>query len=294
MAINDSRRTDAVMVFYLLASALLVVAFHQKVPQWPTIVVIHLVATLVIAALRFLPANAPAAIRFLRDWYPVIAFPILYKEVEFLAAAFGNWGLTEPIRSLEVFLFAGHPSNYLSEVLEWAPLSEYLHLCYFAHVLLLPALGGYWYHTKRDAFYELLFLISIVVATSYLFFILFPVDSPFYLGDPLPKSLRGHFFYELVHYVADRGGARGGAFPSTHVSVSMTIWLLAWHRERRIAYWLLLLVPGLIFATVFGRFHYVLDVITGWAHAGIVFVLGTRLETATQSLETEEPQPSQL
>jgi membrane-associated phospholipid phosphatase len=294
MVHSDSRRTDTVMVSYLLSTALLVVVFHQKVPQWPTLIVIHLIATVAIGALRFLPAGAPAVVRFLRDWYPVIAFPVLYKEVELLAAAFGNWGLTEPIRSLEVFLFAGHPSDYSSEILEWAPLSEYLHLCYFAHVLLLPALGGYWYHTKREAFYELIFLVSVVLATSYLFFILFPVDSPFYLADPLPESLRGHFFYDLVHYVADRGGARGGAFPSTHVSVSTTIWLLAWHRERRIACWLLLLVPGLIFATVYGRFHYVLDVITGWAHAGIVFVWGTRLEATKQSLETEEPQPSQL
>ena len=289
MVFTDSRRTDTVMVSYLLVTALLVVVFHQKVPQWLTLVGIHLVAAVLIGALRFIPARAPVLIRFLRDWYPVIAFPLLYKEVELLAAAFGNWGLTEPIRSLEVFLFAGHPSNYLCGHLEWAPLSEYLHLCYFAHVLLLPALGGYWYHTRRETFYELIFLVSVVVATSYLFFILFPVDSPFYLADPLPESLRGHFFYNLVHYVADRGGARGGAFPSTHVSVSTTIWLVAWYRERRIAYWLLALVPGLIFATVYGRFHYVLDVITGFAHAGIVFILGARCEKTKSSWKTEEP-----
>ena len=271
MPTTDSRRTDTVMMSYLLLTALLIVLFHQTVPQWKTLVGVHLLVVILIAVLRFIPGSAPVFIRLSRDWYPVVAFPLLYKEVEFLAAAFGNWGLTEPIRSLEVSLFAGHPSIYLSELLAWAPLSEYLHLCYLSHVLILPAVGGYWYHTRRDTFYELIFLVSVVLSTSYLFFILFPVDSPFYLADPLPASLRDHFFHDIVHYVADRGGARGGAFPSTHVSVSTTIGLVAWYRQRQIAYWLLLLVPGLIFATVYGRFHYVLDIITGFALAVTVF-----------------------
>lgn len=278
MATIDARLTDAVMATYLLLTALVIVLFHQAVPQWHALVGVHLVVAVLIGALRFLPGRAPALVHFWRDWYPVVAFPLLYKEVEFLAAAFGNWGLTEPIRSLEVSLFAGHPSVYLSELLEWAPLSEYLHLCYLSHVLLLPIVGGYWYHTRRDAFYELIFLVSVVLSASYLFFVLFPVDSPFYLADPLPESLRGHFFYDIVHYVADRGGARGGAFPSTHVSVSTTIWLVAWYRQRPIAYWLLLLVPGLIFATVYGRFHYVLDVITGLALAVTVFFFWVRFQ----------------
>jgi len=285
MGSTVSRRTDTVMVSYLLLTALLTALFHQKVPQWQAFVGVHLLASILIGALRFLPGNAPALIQFSRDWYPLVAFPLLYKEVELLAAAFGNWGLTEPIRSLEVSLFAGHPSIYLSELLAWAPLSEYLHLCYLSHVLLLPVVGGYWYHTRRDAFYELIFLVSVVLSTSYLFFILFPVDSPFYLSDPLPASLRDHFFYDIVHYVADRGGARGGAFPSTHVSVSTTIWLVAWCRQRRIAYWLLLLIPGLIFATVYGRFHYVLDVVTGLALAGTVFFFWVRSQRAVPDID---------
>ncbi len=285
MATTDSRRTDTVMVSYLLLTALLIVLFHQKVAPWQAFVGVHLFASILIGALRFIPSHAPALIQFSRDWYPVVAFPLLYKEVEFLAAAFGNWGLTEPIRSLEVSLFAGHPSIYLSELLAWAPLSEYLHLCYLSHILLLPVVGGYWYHARRDAFYELIFLVSVVLSTSYLFFILFPVDSPFYLADPLPASLRDHFFYDIVHYVADRGGARGGALPSTHVSVSTTIWLVAWYRQRPIAYWLLLLVPGLIFATVYGRFHYVLDVATGLALSGTVFFFWVRSQQSAPNTE---------
>jgi membrane-associated phospholipid phosphatase len=232
---------------------------------------VHVAAAGVIAALRFLPSRLPRIVQFFRDWYPVIVFPILYKEVEVFAGAFGNWGLTEPIRRLEVALFAGHPSIYLSERLNWVPLSEFLHFCYLCHVLLLPALGGYWYHTERGVFRELLFLVSTTLAISYLLFILFPVDSPFYLSSPLGEPLAGHIFYNLVHFVSGYGGARGGAFPSTHVSVASVIWWVAWHRQRTITYWLTPIALGLFFATVYGRFHYVLDVIAGLAlAAGVI------------------------
>jgi membrane-associated phospholipid phosphatase len=150
-------------------------------------------------------------------------------------------------------------------------LSEFAHFCYLSHVLLLPTFAGIWYHTRREtAFRELIFLISVTLTTSYLFFILIPVDSPFYLSEPPGKPLAGHFFYELVHFVSDRGGARGGAFPSTHVSITTVIWLVAWRQQRKLAYWLTPIALGLVFATVYGRFHYVLDLMAGLAHAGVV------------------------
>jgi len=130
------------------------------------------------------------------------------------------------------------------------------------------------------AFYELIFLVTATLCCSYLFYMSYPVDSPFYLAPDLAEALTGNFFYELVHFVSDRGGARGGAFPSSHVSVSVTVWLVVWFRARQ---WIYLLTPitlGLIFATVYGRFHYVLDAFVGFALAisisGTYFLLVQR------------------
>ena len=259
--------TDNVFLVYLWVTAGLIVVFRDSVDSWGMLVAAHGVGAIAIGGLRRLPMTLSPVLEFFRYWYPVFLFPLLYKEVEVLAADFGNWGLTEPIRQLEVTLFAGHPSIYLSELLPWWPLSEYLHLCYISHIFLLPALAGYWYHSYRSAFYELIFLVTLTLSTSYFFFILFPVDSPFYLAPALKEPLSSHFFYKLVHYVADRGGARGGAFPSTHVSLTTVLWLTAWTRQRPIAIWSSPIVAGLIFATVYGRFHYVLDVIAGLALA---------------------------
>jgi membrane-associated phospholipid phosphatase len=100
--------------------------------------------------------------------------------------------------------------------------------------------------------------------------ILFPVDSPFYLLKPLDKPLSDQIFFQLVHLVSGHAGARGGAFPSLHVSATIVLWLAAWKWQRRVAGFLAPIVVGLILSTVFGRFHYVLDVIAGAALAAVL------------------------
>lgn len=271
---ETTRRIDRLMILYLALTGLIIIASRASLPSFEALIGLHLLAGMAIYSLRYLPARLPRVARLFRDWYPAMAFPLLYKEVEVLAGTVGNWGLTGPLQDLEVGLFAGHPSLYLSEELSWVWLSEYAHFCYLAFVLLFPTIGGIWYFTgKRHAFRELLFLMSVTFATSYLFYILFPVDSPFYLSPKLGEPLSGHLFYELVHFVSSRGGARGGAFPSSHVSISTVILLVTWKFQPRWLYWLVPIYVGLVFATVYGRFHYLVDVFAGWVLALAVFGL---------------------
>ena len=257
--------TDAVAALYFLLTAAIVWAHRAQFPHWKFYLCVHLVAATGIWMLRRLPPrNLPGVVQFFRDWYPALLFPMLYKEVEQFAFAFGDWKLTESIQRLEVALFGGHPSLYASQLYPWVPLSEYLHLCYFAYLLLLPVIGGCWYFNgRRRDFHELLLLVSTTLLSSYLFYIAYPVDSPFYLFKSLEAPLTDGFFYRLVHFFSERGGARGGAFPSAHVSVSLVIWLVVWQRQRRLAWVLAPIIAGLVAATIYGRFHYVLDVLAG-------------------------------
>jgi membrane-associated phospholipid phosphatase len=179
--------------------------------------------------------------------------------------------LTAAIPAWESALFAGQPSLYLSERLAFVPLSEYLHFCYLSYAIVIPSVAAYWYVSgRRAAFGELLLLLSTVLLGSYLFFILLPVDSPYYLSPRLGPPLSGHFFFDLVHQMSARGGARGGAFPSAHVSGAVVVLLVAWRHQRRLAYSLVPIVGGVMIATVYGRFHYVLDTLAGAALAIVV------------------------
>jgi membrane-associated phospholipid phosphatase len=263
---------DALIGSYLLLTGLLIFAFRQEFPDWGFYAALHF--PLGSAAFFLRGRRFPGFPGFLRDWYPVILFPLLYKEVETLAGAFGNWGLTEIVQQCEIQLFSGNPYEYLSLQFPWLWLSEYLHFCYFTYLFLIPVVGGYWYfRNQRPPFEELLLSVSLVFSLSYLFYILFPVNSPFYLADPLNEPLSQGYIYKLVHFFSARGGAHGGAFPSAHVSISTVVWLVCWKWDRKLGKLLTLVIPGIYLATVYGRFHYALDVLAGWILAIVVFLL---------------------
>ena len=262
-----ARTTTTLTVSYLMTTAVVMVLFGQGVPGRAWLVLAHLALAAALCALKTAPGSAP---RLVRDWHPLFLFPFLYKEVEPLAAVVGNWRLTSTIPALEAAVFGGQPSVSLSQRLAFVPLSEFLHFCYLAYVIVVPAVAGYWYcRGRREAFGELVLTLSIVMLGSYLFFILLPVDSPYYLAPRLGPPLSGHFFFDLVHQVSARGGARGGAFPSAHVSGALVVFLVAWRHQRWLACLLAPILAGVVMATVYGRFHYALDVMAGLLSAAV-------------------------
>ena len=274
-------RAAPVTVSYLMVTAALVAIFRESVEWWPAILGAHIAGAVGLVWLHRLQSPSPA-LGAVRDWHPIALFPILYKEVEVLAAALGDWGLTATIPVLEASLFGGQPSLYLSQRWSSVALSEFLHFCYLSYVLVIPGVAGYWYATKRRAaFHELVLLLTVTMLGSYLFFILFPVDSPYYRGDRIGPPLAGNFFFDLVHEVSARGGARGGAFPSAHVSGAIVTWLVVWRHQRRLALLLAPIIAGVMVATVYGRFHYALDTVAGLLVAIAVVVTFTLVPRRT-------------
>jgi membrane-associated phospholipid phosphatase len=272
--VDCARWTTTLTASYLAISAALIAILGNTVPGRVWLVAVHL--TLSGSLLSLNRARPPAGmLGMVRDWHPLLLFPLLYKEVELLAAVIGDWRLTTAIPAWESVLFAGQPSLYLSERLPLVPLSEYLHFCYLSHVIVIPAVAAYWYISgRRAAFGELLLMLSTVLLGSCLFFILLPVDSPYYLSDRLGPPLSGQFFFDLVHQMSAHGGARGGAFPSAHVSGAVVMSLVAWRHQRPLAYLLIPFTGSVMIATVYGRFHCALDALAGAALAiavGVAF-----------------------
>ena len=160
--------TDRISAGYLMVVAVLVLWQRAQVESWLAIIGVHAVLAVGILSLHRLPASAPGAVKLLRDWYPVPLFGMLFKEVELLAAVIGNWSLTGRIQQLEQDIFGGQPAEYLSELLPWIPLSEYLHFSYISYLAFVPVIGGIWHATgRREAFRELILLFSATMAISY-------------------------------------------------------------------------------------------------------------------------------
>jgi membrane-associated phospholipid phosphatase len=73
-------------------------------------------------------------------------------------------------------------------------------------------------------------------------------------------------------------GLHGGCMPSSHVAVATVVFVFAYKYTRRLFYFLGPLILSLFVGTVWGRFHYLSDVIAGILVAFLSLYLGRRIE----------------
>ncbi|MEJ2052787.1 MAG: phosphatase PAP2 family protein [Calditrichaceae bacterium] len=117
---------------------------------------------------------------------------------------------------------------------------------------------------NRQNSLRLITTITTAFCISYLLFILFPTQGPrFYHRNLYSTGMDGLFFSSLQKTIIAKGGFQGGAFPSSHIAVSLLV-LFSLFKNHRKAFWIftpfnLLLIIG----TVWGRYHYAIDGVAG-------------------------------
>ena len=89
--VDVARWTTTLTASYLAITAALIAILGTGVPGRVWLVAVHL--TLSGSLLILNRARRPAGILLvIRDWHPLMLFPLLYKEVEVLAAVIGDCG----------------------------------------------------------------------------------------------------------------------------------------------------------------------------------------------------------
>src|SRR4029077_18152572 len=98
---------------------------------------------------------------------------------------------------------------------------------------------------------------------------------PYFSLAPLEtKSPGSGCFTATIDLIERLARVHGAAFPSAHVAGSMVA-LLAPYRYRRWLFWVCLpFFACMCVATVYGRYHYVADVLAGIAVGAIGFAVG--------------------
>lgn len=144
-------------------------------------------------------------------------------------------------------------------------LTEAMMFAYVAYVPLLPLIGYVCFRNGGiNATSHYLFVLSLAYAGCYLGFILFPVASQMYHRPELyTVPLEGGFFTWCAEWMRANAHYPGGSLPSPHCAAA-TIMLGMLHRYARKVFYVLLPTMLLLYiSTVFGRFHYIWDMIAG-------------------------------
>ncbi|MBI4063709.1 MAG: phosphatase PAP2 family protein [Elusimicrobia bacterium] len=296
---TDFVQLDALMIAYLALTSLIYLKGGFFYPLYRLLFGLHwAVIAWVLWVRKFLqnrPSDGWSWLRWLHGWYPAILLGALYREVGVLNHIIGSRFYDDVIMAWEEWLLGETPAIWLSD---WAnsPLaSNFFHLCYVSYYLMIPSLGFLFYFTRRfRLFQEYNFGLMASFFFCHAWFLLFPVDGPiYYMSSYVSPELRGIFF-QVAHWFASWGDIHGGAFPSSHVAGCVFILIYAWKKSRS---WFWALLPfglGLAVSTVYGRFHYGVDVLAGAAVGLLISWAGPLLFGYLETLQVTQglvPQP---
>lgn len=218
---------------------------------------------------------------FLRQWYPIIFFTFMYEEVGRLNHIIFPYFLDPFFVRLDEAIFGFQPSIEFQRRFSCRFFAEYMYFSYFSYFLLafIVALPIYLKKMYRQ-FSEAVFTVSLTFYFCYLFFIIFPVAGPrFYFPGADINELNGFFFAKILKFVLDHAEIEGGAFPSSHVAVALQVLIFAYKYVKGIRIPLTIIVISLFVSTVYGRFHYAVDVIAGLGVGLLFYFIAPKFRT---------------
>ena len=239
----------------------------------------------IVALFRFVPRGGSWVLQFIRDAYPLVLLPAAYWAVGVVNRALFQTYFDDLVLEWDLWLFGGHPNAYLADLFPYAALSEFLHLCYWAYLSVVPILGlALFFRRRFERFRVFATTVTLTFYSCFTMFLFFPVQGPYYTFPRVDAP--GSVFPQIVYGVLERGAAVGAAFPSSHVAVSIVVALMAYRLYRRLWPLLLTVSLGITVGTVYGGFHYAVDSAVGllvgvaaaWAgprlHARLLRVMG--------------------
>ena len=272
------RPADALNFLSLTALTILIVFSGSRIPQAPYLILLYSGLFLVQALLLLLRHRS----RFMHWAYhlifPTVSILAIFDSLEYVVHAVNPYDIDQLLIELDFLLFSGHPTVMLEKMMH-PLLTDALQIAYASYYLMPFAIGFVLLAEKREQEFDLaLFMIMLCFYLSYAGYLLFPAIGPRFTITHLQSTdLRGFILTAPIQELLNRlEGIKRDAFPSGHTAITLTVVYLAWRYEKRLFAVFLPVAIALIVSTVYCRYHYVVDVISGIALALITIVLGEK------------------
>ncbi len=259
------RPADTITALFSFLLLILTAIFYKKIPSAGYLMLIY--ASLIFFQLTVVRlSRLNLFLTLTRDIvFPVISVLIIFDSLELIVHNINPQDLDYFLIRLDYLIFGVHPTVVLEKIMN-PLLTDVLQVAYSTYYFL-PVMLGVALKLKGgdEDFEKSLFLILLCFYLSYVGYVLVPALGPRYAMEHLHEG-------ELAGFLVSRPiqdtlnlleGIKRNAFPSGHTGVTLIVLFLAFRYVRRL-FWIML-TPAilLIIATVYCRYHYVIDVIAG-------------------------------
>jgi membrane-associated phospholipid phosphatase len=212
---------------------------------------------------------------FWRHWYPHLFFLFCFEELGALMHLVSPRWQDAKLIAFDHWLTGVHPSIWL-EQFATPGRNEFMQFVYLTYFVYLVVLGGILYYREDwRGYWSVMTYSAAAYAVGYVIAIFFPIESPWFaMAGSWHSELHGGPFTATINFIEHYGRVRGAAFPSEHVAGSFAALWGAW-RHRRWLFWVMLpLVVCMCVSTVWGRYHYVADILGGMVTGTLGFLIG--------------------
>lgn len=275
---------DKMVLLYLASTGALMAVYFNRLPDaWAMLTLNVAFAALIVAASR----QDGRATGYFRYWYPLPVVMVCYRQMaKLIPAVRGPVSVDHQLAQWDLAIWHVNPVMWLQRV-ESPALTDIMQLLYALFVpavLLVPWL--LWRNRRFQDFRYCAFLIAAGFLVSYAGYIFVPARGPRFLfhemdapvSGPLVHSVRaGLDWLESAHY---------DCFPSGHTEMTIVACWISRLISRRLFAVYCPYTLCIIFATVYLRYHYTVDVLAGSITAAIVIVAAP---VVYRSLGGEEP-----
>ena len=253
---------DKIILVYFAASLIPIIGWWHQIPDaW-----FHFTWHIVAIALLIFEVKWPNPSSWVfRNWYMLFYVATCYKEMALFITAVGRPSADQALANLDFRIWGAHPSVALEQISS-PVLTEILQIVYTLFVPAVLLVAALLWRKKRYAeFQYYAFLIALGFLVSYIGYFVVPARGPRFLLKHLQHMpLQGLWLFQAMQSGLDRlESAHYDCFPSGHTELTILAWWGSRMVSNRLFKAYFAYTPPLIFATVYLRYHYSVDVLAG-------------------------------
>ncbi len=291
------RPTEAIHLGAIAVLAILTVIFYNRLgnPNGNLLAYGALAAAIgVIVPLAKREDDLPAPVTLFLDFYPAIFLPVLFNTLSPLIMATRGGARDELLIAADRAIFGVDVTVWLERFAR-PGVNDVFYVFYATYYFIALTLGLVLWARDRATARRYVFTLMVVYYVSYAGYFTIPALGPRFAQASLyTKSLTGSPVARIIDDTINHlEKTKLDVFPSGHTMISVAVLLVAWKRARDVFWILLPIATGLIIATVFCRFHYVIDLIAGTSLAFASVPLGDWIYDRVMAGRARAPAPVQ-
>ena len=273
--------TDVIVIIFCALLTLLNIIFSAKIETWYLNIAMNFGITAYIFYIAYKDNKVyNLFIRQLHYWYLVPLIFMFFKELYLMVDPIRGIIYDDILVEIDRFIFGADPTVELYKITN-PYLTELLQIVYGTFFFLPVILGiDLILRDKSEEFHRAAFAIVYGFILSFIGYLIVPAIGPrFTLHNFETNNIEmpGLFLTNILREIVNSGESipfgtqnpaaivQRDAFPSGHTQITLLVMYLAVKFKSRFKYFFLINGTLLIFATVYLRYHYVIDLLGGIA-----------------------------